>query len=250
VSLVTHTATPLADSPVDVDVRGLRAGERATLHARRREQDGTLWVSSTPLHADAHGRVVLRGVDGTRFLWRMLPAHPTGDPQGSTPPFRGRSDVALSVEAAGTVVARATLRRRLTSPAVRVRRLTVRRDAVYRYVFSPAPAGHARRPAVLAFGGSSGGDSVIDQAALLATHGYPALALAYFKAPGLPKRLVDIPLESTSRTLRASCAAHPVSIRRTSPPSASRTAVRPPCSSPRPSPRSSTRRSHSCRAPS
>ena len=197
VSLVTHDASPLADSPVEVDVRGLRGGGRAALHARWREGDGTVWVSDTPLHADARGRVVLRGVDGTRFLWSMRPAHPTGDSQSFMLPVRGRSDVALTVEAAGRVVARATLPRRLTSPGVRVRRLTVRRDGVSGYLFSPA--GHARGPAVLAFGGSEGGDSMIAKAALLASHGYPALALAYFKAPGLPRRLVRIPLEYFAR---------------------------------------------------
>ena len=32
-------------------------------------------------------------------------------------------------------------------------------------------------------------------AALLAAHGYPSLALAYFKVPGLPQTLRNIPLE-------------------------------------------------------
>ncbi len=39
-------------------------------------------------------------------------------------------------------------------------------------------------------------------AALLAAHGYPALALAYFNAPGLPATLSDIPLEYFARALR------------------------------------------------
>ena len=43
-------------------------------------------------------------------------------------------------------------------------------------------------------------------AALLAARGYPSLALAYFKAPGLPQTLRDIPLEyftSALEVLRA-----------------------------------------------
>jgi dienelactone hydrolase len=39
-------------------------------------------------------------------------------------------------------------------------------------------------------------------AALLAAHGYPSLALAYFKAPGLPQSLHDIPLEYFTRALK------------------------------------------------
>jgi dienelactone hydrolase len=38
-------------------------------------------------------------------------------------------------------------------------------------------------------------------AALLASHGYPAMALAYFKEPGLPSTLKDIPLEYFQRAL-------------------------------------------------
>jgi hypothetical protein len=48
-------------------------------------------------------------------------------------------------------------------------------------------------PPVLVFGGSGGG--LMTSAALLAARGYPSLALAYFKAPGLPQTLHNIPLE-------------------------------------------------------
>lgn len=47
----------------------------------------------------------------------------------------------------------------------------------------------------MVFGGSEGGLSTSDQAALLAAHGHPALALAYFDAPGLPDTLTRVPLE-------------------------------------------------------
>jgi dienelactone hydrolase len=43
---------------------------------------------------------------------------------------------------------------------------------------------------------------MIDVAGLLASHGYPALALAYFRAPGLPADLRNIPLEYFARALR------------------------------------------------
>jgi fermentation-respiration switch protein FrsA (DUF1100 family) len=48
---------------------------------------------------------------------------------------------------------------------------------------------------VLVFSGSAGGLTTTRAAALLAAHGYPSLALAYFKAPGLPQTLSSIPLE-------------------------------------------------------
>ena len=53
---------------------------------------------------------------------------------------------------------------------------------------------------MLVFGGSGGG--LMTSAALLAARGYPSLALAYFKAPGLPQTLHNIPLEYFAKALR------------------------------------------------
>src|SRR4029453_15093087 len=53
----------------------------------------------------------------------------------------------------------------------------------------------AGAPRVLVFSGSAGGLTTSFAAALLAAHGYPSLALAYFKTPGLPQTLSSIPLE-------------------------------------------------------
>jgi dienelactone hydrolase len=57
-------------------------------------------------------------------------------------------------------------------------------------------------PAVVVFGGSNGGLRVAPFARAFASYGYPALALAYFKAPGLPSELRDIPLEYFERAIR------------------------------------------------
>lgn len=54
---------------------------------------------------------------------------------------------------------------------------------------------------VVIFGGSEGGISVLRQAALFASHGYPTLALAYFHEPGLPASLVNVPLEYFARAM-------------------------------------------------
>jgi len=62
-------------------------------------------------------------------------------------------------------------------------------------VFYPPPPGH--RDVVLVLGGSEGGSrGSAPLARKLAEHGFGALALAYFGAPGLPALLEDVPLES------------------------------------------------------
>lgn len=78
--------------------------------------------------------------------------------------------------------------------------LTVARDGFFG--FYAAPQRHAKRPALLVFGGSEGGLTTDTLAASLAARGYPALAIAYFKEPGLPSKLENIPLEYFVRAIR------------------------------------------------
>ena len=75
-------------------------------------------------------------------------------------------------------------------------------DGVYGVLYRPKDT-TTRKPALLVFGGSEGGLSypVQEKSALLAAHGYPTLALAYFDAPGLPKDLAAIPLEYFRKAL-------------------------------------------------
>jgi len=69
---------------------------------------------------------------------------------------------------------------------------SVREQGLVGTLFHPAPSGGY--PGVLVLGGSEGGLPE-PMAALLASHGYATLALAYHKVEPLPKTLVDIPLE-------------------------------------------------------
>jgi hypothetical protein len=57
-----------------------------------------------------------------------------------------------------------------------------------------------RRPAVLVLDGLPGGMPAV-LPAMLAASGYPALGVAYFKEPGLPQTLSDIPLEYFAKAL-------------------------------------------------
>ena len=59
-------------------------------------------------------------------------------------------------------------------------------------LFSPSESGP--HPAVILLGGSEGG-LMEGSAAVLASQGYAALALAYFGAPPLPSELIEVPLE-------------------------------------------------------
>ncbi len=62
------------------------------------------------------------------------------------------------------------------------------------------PASGGPYPAVVVLGGSEGG-LPLRNAAWLASHGYAALALAYFRYDNLPQRLEAIPLEYFGQAL-------------------------------------------------
>ena len=69
-------------------------------------------------------------------------------------------------------------------------------------VYFTPPSRHVRRPATVIWGGSEGGLDIATWAAMLASHGIPALALAYFAEPGLPANLTRIPLEYFVKAIR------------------------------------------------
>ena len=102
--------------------------------------------------------------------------------------LRHPGQMTLTASVAGTAVASATIERRFVDPAVT--RILVRDQGLVGTLF--LPAGPGPHPGVLSWGGSSGGYSE-SQAALLASHGFAALALAYFGVSPLPENLLEHP---------------------------------------------------------
>jgi pimeloyl-ACP methyl ester carboxylesterase len=96
--------------------------------------------------------------------------------------------IALTCEIEGLVTAATALVRRVLGAAVL--RKPIRERGLVGTLFHHAQA----RPAVIFLGGSDGGLNE-PWPALLASHGYDVLALAYFGLDGLPRDLSEIPLE-------------------------------------------------------
>jgi dienelactone hydrolase len=201
-------ASALADVPVSVTVTGLPAGARTTVTATATDTSGVPWMSSADFQAGSDGKVTL--------AQKPLSGYPAADPMGLfllMRPTHGDEvffagartlDVTLRASVNGATVAQATAHRRGPEDVgVRSRQLRPARDRLYGTVLLPADTS-VRRPAVVVFGGSEGGLSgpVVEAASLLAAHGYPALALAYFAAPGLPASLANVPLEYFARAVR------------------------------------------------
>jgi dienelactone hydrolase len=208
-SITVSPGTALIDQPVRVSVKGLPARAKTTVTATAEDFAGVTWSASAEFRASDGGVVSLdqaptggdyTGANPMGLFQFMKP----GDPDATdfiTP--AGSYGVTLQAEAGGKTVATAVATRQMPLAAgVMVRELRVPADGVYGRLFRPNSV-TTRRPGLLAFGGSEGGLSppVVLKAALLAAHGYPTLALAYWKAPGLPQRLRRIPLEYFRKAL-------------------------------------------------
>jgi dienelactone hydrolase len=207
-SMAVSPRAALVDQPVAVTVRGLPAGARATLTATARDSDGITWSATAQFEATPDGEVSLgqpslggsyTGVNPMGLFTLMAP------PPGSAPDWFLYPDagyeVTLEASVDGRVAAEASVRRQgPTAVGVAEKKLRPTRGGIYGNLYLPRNTA-ARRPAVLVLSGSGGGLTTSFAAALLAAHGYPSLALAYFKAPGLPRTLHDIPLEYFTEAL-------------------------------------------------
>jgi dienelactone hydrolase len=199
----------LVDGSLPIVVSGLKPKAVVTLRARSGPNDNP-WTSSAAFTADAAGRVDLARVsphagsytevDPMGLFWSA--SRVRVDEPG--PPADGRTRVTpeswtLTAEIGGTVVATATIRRSAVAPGVRV--IPVRANGLVGSFYEPARPG--RHPAFLVLGGSGGGvPPPLGPAGGLASHGYAVLALAYFRAPGLPRTLSNIPLEYFATALK------------------------------------------------
>ncbi|TDO69384.1 dienelactone hydrolase [Kribbella sp. VKM Ac-2571] len=206
-ALTVDQAVTLADQQVHLKVAGAPAGKPVDVAAEAVDRDGKKWHSQVTVTADDHGTVDLdtakpasgsyHDVDGMGLFWSMNP--PEGDPdeQSYVPPVENGRPVEhleISVSRDGKQLASTTLTRQWMSSGVTVRPLTMAKDKLTGMYVAPKTDG-AKHPAVLFFGGSEGGLPALSIPSLLASHGYPVLAVAYFHAEGVPTELRNVPIE-------------------------------------------------------
>lgn len=199
----TLTVSPedaLIDVPRRIAVQGLAPGEEVTLSTRTLRGPGVVWRSAARFRADAHGVVDLQrdapltgsysGVSTMGLVWSQAPEQAGA----SREVFAAEPAAALSTEVTvqrhGAPALQTRLVQRLQGAGVT--RREVRDEGLVGTLFTPA--GPGPYPAVLVLNGSGGGINE-PRAALYASHGYAALALGYFKAPGLSDYISDTRLE-------------------------------------------------------
>ena len=190
----------LLDEPRHIVVEGVTPGARVTLTSRTLRGGGQPWQSAATFVADAQGRVDLErdapvagdysGVSGMGLLWSQ---HIEQGHSAAVFPDSVLEPLHTRIEVQGQAL---VLVQRLA--AAGVTRREVREDGLVGTLFQPAGAGP--HPAVMVLNGSGGGINEA-RAALYASRGYSALALGYFKAPGLSDYISNTPLEYFERGL-------------------------------------------------
>lgn len=197
--MTTLSVTPadgLLDEPRRIAVEGLAPGQTVVLSTRTLRGDDQYWVSSATFIADANGRLDLerdapvagsyQGVSALGLLWSQRPeagSSAEAFPDDVLEPLVTRISVEGSEQST-------VLTQRLASAGVT--RREVREDGLVGTLFTPP--GDGPHPAVIVLNGSGGGINE-PRAALYASRGYAALALGYFKAPGLSPYISNTPLE-------------------------------------------------------
>ena len=193
-------ADALIDVPRRIAVDGLAAGEEVTLTSRTVRGPGVAWTASASFRADALGTLDLQrdaplsgsyaGVSAMGLVWSQAPETP-GAPRevfAAEPGAPLATDVCVLRHGAAGL--QAGLVQRLAAEGVT--RSEVRESGLVGTLYLPAEPGP--HPVVLVLNGSGGGINE-PRAVLYASHGYAALALGYFKAPGRPDYISATPLE-------------------------------------------------------
>ena len=207
-SLQVDHASALIDQPLQISVSGLDSGAQATVAASTVDRLGTGWSASARFTADGRGEIHLTSqapvsgdYTGVQPMGLFSSLHATSS---SALPFYlppAPTQTATLTVTAGSTSATRTIVRELTHTGLTVIDTTVDQDGFVGEYYSERGA-TSYLPSVVVIGGSEGGlyfSALI--ARMLAAHGYPSLALAYFQAPGLPATLSNIPLEYFTKAL-------------------------------------------------
>jgi dienelactone hydrolase len=189
---------PLVDDPDGLVVAGAPPGSVVAVRATV-EVNGAVHQATAAFDADQAGMVdtawqasragSYTGVDPFGLWWSGEPVRPSGRPPSA--PLTARVQATTDARTAEEVLERHWLVPGAT--------LTPVREPGVWGLFA-RPAGEGPFPAVVCFGGSSGGlAATAAWAPVLASHGFATLAIAYFGVPGLPEALVGIQVEVVER---------------------------------------------------
>jgi len=196
----------LIDESAVIRAQGLPPGQRVTIRADLTDGAGEPWASQAEFLADAQGNVdtsrqapaagSYQEVSAMGLVWSMLPA---AKKVNAYTPMRNLAPQFIEFHLLRQGQQLSSARLEQVTLADGVAHAPITDDGLRGSFF--VPAGTGKHPGILVVGGSNGGLPV-RPAAWLASHGYAALALAYFRFEDLPQQLESIPLEYFQRALQ------------------------------------------------
>ncbi len=201
---INAPAAILHDQDMPVFISGLTPDAVYGVRTEFVSRAGTVWRSECQFRSDAKGNIDLAtaaaisgsytGVDSLGIFWSM-----ENTKEKQTDPSLFESDdqsvVTISVRESEKIIATQTVVRRLRQTGISTVEI---RTPITGTFLQPSQTG--KQPGVIVLGGSEGG-ILRSRAALIASHGYPTLALAYFGAESLPDDLERLPVENVDRAV-------------------------------------------------
>ena len=204
--ILVDRPSALVDTPVEIVLRGFPPRQPVTVTAIQSFPNAVRWRAQASFTSDDDGRVEIArqaplagsydGASAMGLIWSAERLAGAGQPAPADAVMRPRQ-VHLEATAPGGARAEATLERRVAGPGVT--RQEIRAEGVVGTLF--LPPGRGPHPCVIALDGGGGGVNEY-WGAILASQGYAALALGYFNAEGLPRGLVNLPLEYFEAAIR------------------------------------------------
>jgi dienelactone hydrolase len=204
--IVVDQPVALIDAAIAIELRGFPPRQPVTVTALQTFPSMSRWQARATFMSDDDGCVYVArqapmsgtydGVSAMGLIWsaERLPGETKTSPVDfiMQPWF-----VQLEAMSLDGVRAELTLERYVAGPGVT--RHPIRTEGIVGTLF--LPPGDGPHPAVIVVTGGGGG---IDEyrGAILASHGYAALNLGYFAMEGLPRGLVNIPLEYFENAIR------------------------------------------------
>jgi dienelactone hydrolase len=195
----------MTDESASIRATGLPPNERLAIRAELVDGAGMRWTSQADFVADSEGRIdtskqsPVAGsyleVSSMGLIWSMKPASRKAS-RYLPPRSFGVQTIEFRLMRRSAQLASARLEQ--IPIAEGVERVGLHDGELRGTLF--LPPGNDRHPGVLVLGGSEGG-MPSRRAAWLASHGFAALALAYFRYDDLPKLLAGIPLEYFGQAL-------------------------------------------------
>ncbi|HYL60065.1 MAG TPA: acyl-CoA thioester hydrolase/BAAT C-terminal domain-containing protein [Candidatus Acidoferrales bacterium] len=197
--IVANPTDALYDDPISLQLDGFPRAAKVTVRASALDDLQHRWDSHAEFVVDSNGALNLAlaapaggsygTADATGLLWSMTLDAAIKERSPFVKTSTAPTVVRLTAELDGKSVANAEVTRRFTAPGIVQSPVTADGLVATMFHHQDGP-----RPGVILVGGSGGGLAV-DQPALLASHGYAVMSLAYFAMPGVPRDLMEIPLE-------------------------------------------------------